>query len=135
MTTDTRSRRLPDIFRFYGGNKGTLCLRTKVFHWHMSEQDFHDYTCSSMSRWMSEQPQDGRNTPMAAGDEYPQELAAGDDDKIRDASVRETLYDQRPISGEVHRWYSSSGPPSQPSVFVDRDFDWRTVMRGPRVDD
>jgi len=101
----------------------------------MKEPDVRCYHLLLDQQTMSEQPQDGRNTPMAAGDEYPQELAAGDDDKIRDASVRETLYDQRPISGEVHRWYSSSGPPLQPSVFVDRDFDWRTVMRGPRVND
>jgi DNA-binding ferritin-like protein len=29
--------------RFYGGIKGSLCLRTKIFHWHMKEGDFRDY--------------------------------------------------------------------------------------------
>ena len=38
MTSGTR-RSIILIPRFYGGNKGSLCLRTKIFHWHMNEDD------------------------------------------------------------------------------------------------
>src|SRR5205809_3224282 len=42
MTSGTR-RSIILIPRFYGGNKASLCLRTKIFHWHMNEPDFRDY--------------------------------------------------------------------------------------------
>ena len=41
--TSGRKRSIILIPRFYGGSKGSLCLRTKNFHWHMKEGDFRDY--------------------------------------------------------------------------------------------
>ena len=42
MTSGTK-RSIILIPRFYGGNKGSLCLKTEDFHRQMKEPDFRDY--------------------------------------------------------------------------------------------
>lgn len=83
MTTGMRRRRLSDIHRFYGGNKGSLCLGTKIFRRQMKEPDFRDYHLL-----LDEQADVGATARLAehaepAGSEYAQKLAAKDDDKAR----------------------------------------------------
>ena len=55
---------------------------------------------------LDEQADVGATARMAehgepAASEYPQEVAAGDDDSARGAGVRKNLYDQGPIFGEL----------------------------------
>ena len=100
----------------------------------MNEPYFVIITYSSMSSPMSEQPQDWRNAASQ-----------------RPASIREKLLLETmtalvvPASGEACTTkvqFPANYPRVQffrfaiaTSLFVDRDFDWRTARRGVRVDD
>ena len=102
----------------------------------MNESHFRDYHLL-----LDQQPGVGGTARFAkhaerAGGEYPQNLAAGDDDNARGADVRRSLYDQGPIVGELlagtgfqvrHR--------NGLCLSIEIDFDWRTAMRGPCVND
>ena len=97
----------------------------------MNEQNFHDYHLL-----VDEQPDVGATARLEenaepAGGEYPQEVAAGDDDNVCGAAARRSLYDQGPISAELPLGTVFEARHHNRALFGDRDFDWRAAMRGP----
>jgi len=104
------------------------------FHRQMKEPDVRCYHLLLDQQPMSEQPQDWRNTPSQPEastcknlplEKTPTLVVSASGDALRPRSYFRRLT----------RWYSFSGSQSQLSLFADRDFDWRTAMKGPRVND
>jgi hypothetical protein len=79
--------------------------------------------------------QDWRNTAGEQAASPLQELVAGDDDKAPCLDVGRSLYDQGPIFGQLPACTVLQLRHCTVPVFVDRDFDWRTAMRGANVND
>src|SRR6516164_1443211 len=116
------------------GRERVFGSRTKDFHRQMKEPDVRCYHLLLDQQPMSEQPQDWRNTPSqpeaSTCKNLPLETTATLVVSASGDALRPRSYFRR-----LTRWYSFSGSQSQLSLFADRDFDWRTAMKGPRVND
>jgi len=88
----------------------------------MNELYFFDCHLLLDEQLISVQPQDWRNPTRqqaaSTGKNLPTETTT-----TLVVPVGRSLYDQSAISGESPCWYSTSGSPSQSSLFGDRDFD------------
>ena len=100
----------------------------------MKEPDVRCYHLLLDQQPMSEQPQDWRNTPSQPEASTCKNLPLETTTTLVVSASGDAL---RPRSyfRRLPRWYCSSGSQSQLSLFANRDFDWRTAMRGPRVND